>query len=335
MRFFGLKSVRGWIFLFLIITTIQVEAAFAGCEFLKVGSPKMLVDGNRIYLLGAINDQDVLFMVDTGALYSLLLPESANELGLKVISTAGHLYGATGSDMQLAKTSIDKLSLGAWSWNNIQLLVLGKGKDFGHKKAVALLGQDFLRHFDVEIDIQAGVINIFMPKGCEDDSLAYWAKNYNVADMLITERDSDHILINAKANDANVIAMLDSGSPVSSLTIEAAHRAGLDPDSPGVIAAGAVSGIGGVQTESWLGKFGSFTLDQETIKPAKLIFYRQAMAAAEVGSRFEKSAMDSEMILGADFIRSHHILISNSQRKVYFTYSGGAPFQSFGPRLAE
>ena len=32
------------------------------------------------------------------------------------------------------------------------------------------------------------------------------------------------------------------------------------------------------------------------------------------------------MILGSDFLRSHHVLISRSQRKVYFTYTGGRVF---------
>jgi hypothetical protein len=32
------------------------------------------------------------------------------------------------------------------------------------------------------------------------------------------------------------------------------------------------------------------------------------------------------MILGADFLRAHRVLISHSQRKMYFTYLGGPVF---------
>jgi hypothetical protein len=35
---------------------------------------------------------------------------------------------------------------------------------------------------------------------------------------------------------------------------------------------------------------------------------------------------DFDMLLGADFFLSHHILISNSQHKLYFTYNGGPVF---------
>ena len=33
------------------------------------------------------------------------------------------------------------------------------------------------------------------------------------------------------------------------------------------------------------------------------------------------------MMLGADFLRSHRLLVAHSQRKVYFTYAGGPVFQ--------
>jgi hypothetical protein len=34
------------------------------------------------------------------------------------------------------------------------------------------------------------------------------------------------------------------------------------------------------------------------------------------------------MLLGADFLRSHRVLVSHSQRKIYFTYVGGPIFQT-------
>jgi hypothetical protein len=33
-----------------------------------------------------------------------------------------------------------------------------------------------------------------------------------------------------------------------------------------------------------------------------------------------------DMLLGADFLRSHRVLIAHSQRKMYFTYAGGTVF---------
>jgi hypothetical protein len=40
------------------------------------------------------------------------------------------------------------------------------------------------------------------------------------------------------------------------------------------------------------------------------------------------------MLLGADFFLSHRILISDSQKKVYFTYNGGPVFNVGKPVTA-
>ena len=41
------------------------------------------------------------------------------------------------------------------------------------------------------------------------------------------------------------------------------------------------------------------------------------------------------MLLGADFLRSHRVLVANSQRKLYFTYSGGPVFGGAAPSRSE
>ena len=37
------------------------------------------------------------------------------------------------------------------------------------------------------------------------------------------------------------------------------------------------------------------------------------------------------MLLGADFLHAHRVLVAHSQRKIYFTYAGGPVFQFTGP----
>jgi hypothetical protein len=39
---------------------------------------------------------------------------------------------------------------------------------------------------------------------------------------------------------------------------------------------------------------------------------------------------EPEMLLGADFLRSHRVLIAASQHLLYFTYSGGPVFEVVG-----
>ena len=43
-------------------------------------------------------------------------------------------------------------------------------------------------------------------------------------------------------------------------------------------------------------------------------------------TKHETRPAQPQMILGVDFLRSHRVFIANSQRKVYFTYTGGTVF---------
>jgi len=36
--------------------------------------------------------------------------------------------------------------------------------------------------------------------------------------------------------------------------------------------------------------------------------------------------LETDMILGADFLRAHHVLFAVSQQKLYFSYAGGRVF---------
>jgi len=45
-------------------------------------------------------------------------------------------------------------------------------------------------------------------------------------------------------------------------------------------------------------------------------------------SRDVASGGDPEMLLGADFLSAHHVLLALSQRRMYFTYNGASLFPS-------
>jgi tetratricopeptide (TPR) repeat protein len=107
--------------------------------------------------------------------------------------------------------------------------------------------------------------------------------------------------------------MFDTGAYTSLLTLKAAKRAGVTPDSPGVMPAGTSSGIGRRTVQTWIGPFASFKLGDEEVRNTRLRFGAEAMH-------------DVDMLIGADFFLSHHVYVANSQHKLYFTYNGGAVF---------
>jgi tetratricopeptide (TPR) repeat protein len=128
-----------------------------------------------------------------------------------------------------------------------------------------------------------------------------------------TSAEAPHITGKATLNGKPIKVMFDTGASRSFLTDLAANRAGVRRDAAGVTDAGLAVGIAGGGVESWVAPFDSFELGDEKIRNTRIW----------VG----KSAFDIDMLLGADFFLSHRVLVSHSQHRLYFTYSGGPVFR--------
>ena len=106
---------------------------------------------------------------------------------------------------------------------------------------------------------------------------------------------------------------------------------GITAETPGVIAGGCVRGIGKEPTESWIAPLKSFAIGDEVVRSPKIRF-----ANLWLHTRYERTGSNlrrridglPDMLLGADFLRSHRVLVAHSQRKIYFSYSGGTVFPS-------
>ncbi len=107
--------------------------------------------------------------------------------------------------------------------------------------------------------------------------------------------------------------MFDSGASHSILKLATAARAGIKPDSPGVVSGGGTGGIGRRRVATWIARFGSLDLGGELIQNARL----------RIG---DIELAEADFLLGADFFLSHRILFAKSQGKVYLTYNGGRVF---------
>jgi tetratricopeptide (TPR) repeat protein len=125
---------------------------------------------------------------------------------------------------------------------------------------------------------------------------------------------SPHTIGFAFINGIKIRVMFDSGASVSTLSLKAAERAGVKPDSEGVVGAGYSRGIGRGQVKSFIGRFSSFKIGSgEEIHNTRI--------------RFGDIGTDSvDMLLGEDFFLSHRIYVANKDQKLFFTYNGGPVF---------
>ena len=300
----------------LAAAVAAAPAAHAACQFQKIAEIPVTMDGLRPTIMAKINGKDAKFLVDTGAFFSGVTAETAVQYGMKH-TTAPYgmmVQGVGGAKRDISAVAADNFTFANVGFRNTEFLVLGR---IGGAGIVGNIGENLMGPFDVEYDFANGMIRYFKPDGCGyDTNLAYWSQGMALSRISIIEPTNilNKVITSAKIDGHTIKVTFDSGSSLSILSRTAAERDGVKVTSAGVVAGGVSYGIQGKGIENFLAPFGSFGIGDEEIKNTRL----------RVG---DIDLPNSDMLLGADFFLSHRILISNSQKRVYFTYNGGPVFR--------
>ncbi len=307
----------------------------ADCLLGKVNDMAPVFGDGGIYLPAKFDGMTALFKLDTGTVHSFLYQKTAETLGVPISEYGGQIIPGPANDIVFQpgdlRAAIASLNIGRLSGRGFFLPISAQSDDAkpGGLPVIGVLGEDFLSHFDIEIDLKNSLFALYRPEGCESANLAYWTKDYNVADMVGFNPREPHVVMSGKLNDSPIAVQMVSGRSFSVVSTTAAKSRGIDSDSPDTKMLGTVAGVHGENVHGWLGSFSNFTLDEEKISRAKIAFIKfppRTHADIEHGSRLASGGVPADMLLGYDFLRAHHVLISHSQHKVYFSYEGAPPF---------
>jgi predicted aspartyl protease len=270
-----------------------------------------------------INGVEARLILDSGAAFSEISMASAEQFNLALSRDplAFIQRGITGSETRVLRAERFELGIKNFpdvkDFSNVEVVATqSKFRD----GAVGLVGQNVLGSNDVEYDLANGVVRLSSPKGeCKDANLAYWADSMPLAVVdLHDSRRREHTFAEATVNGKTLRVSLDTGSPFSLMSFDAAKRAGLLRGAVSV--ASDESGLGSTASntfKTWLAPMKSFALGTEEIRNERV--------------RFSETALDDEndvdMLLGADFILAHHIYLAKSQGRLYLTHNGGPVFE--------
>ena len=304
-----------WIIAILFFLGLPSTLVYAadGCKLVKVVELPITMDSLRPKLPVKINGRDASFVLDSGAFFSSITTATAAQYDLKLINAPfGFRLEGVGGTAEAHITIVKELTIAGAVVKNIEFLVAGS--EVGGE---GLMGQNLLQNFDVEYDLGHGAIRLFHSSGCGHALMAYWLKpdeQYSAMPIESIDKHNPHTMGYAYVNGKKIKVAFDTGAFTSILSTEAAQRAGVKADSPGVAEAGYASGIGRGSVKSYIARFDSFKIgDGEEIHNARLRF-------ADIDLRF------TDMLLGADFFISHRIFVSNKEHKLFLSYSGGPVF---------
>ena len=299
----------------MLAVLARSPGAAAQCRIQRYPAIPITMKGLRPMVWTKINGVNARFFIDSGAFWSMLSPAARAEFNLpERMAPMGFwlqgINGLTGVDIATA----DTFTFVNVRFRHVEFLVGGNDLPSG---AVGTLGGNLLRFADVEYDFGDGLMRFVKTQHCGGLPLAYWAGHQpvGVVDLQSTSARSPFLIGHASVNGKDIGVLFDSGTPRSMLTLDAARRAGITPESPGVKPAGRIFGIGRKWSNSWVAPVALFEIGGEKIEHTQLL----------IGDiHLPQSGVD--MLLGADFFLSHHIFVANSQHKLYFTYNGGPVF---------
>ncbi len=302
----------GWIPV-LFAASLSTAGAASRCQLAMTPPLLVAMENLRPVIATNINGVEARFIVDTGSFFDFLSPVAAAELKLPLNDAPpGYYVSGIGGSFVPKIATAKTFSVAGISGHDAEFLV---GNNAFGGDIAGILGQNIFRIADVEFDFANGVLRFVKPQHCGDDVLAYWANTQPIAVVRVdwTSAQRPHLIAKAAVNGRDIHVLFDTGSWRSILSLDAARRAGITPDSPGVVPAGATIGLGSKPVRVWAAPIEKFAIGGETIEHTHLLI-------GDIGLD------NADMLLGSDFFLAHHIYVAYSQDKVYFTYNGGPVF---------
>ncbi len=309
-------SSQGWRLLrqvlsVLPLASLSLPPAWAGCQLQQMEIPVRIVDLRPVATL-TLNGTEVPLLVDSGAFFSTLSASTAKQLKLPLLSLPAGLRveGYTGQ-IETKLTVVEKVGLLGVQLSRREFLVGGNELGAG---IMGVLGRNILSAADTEYDLAHGVVRLSFPKGeCDKTNFAYWAGE---APVVVTPLELYHvrdtvIRLGVRINGTRTLALLDTGTPRTSLTLSAARRAGVEERD--LMPSGRTGGAGEGLVKSWRGRVALFELGGEKITENFLKID-------------DTHHPDFGVLLGLDYFLSHRIYVSRLQRQVYVTWNGGPVF---------
>ncbi|HEX9173286.1 MAG TPA: aspartyl protease family protein [Telluria sp.] len=282
------------------------------CRYTAVARLPVSYTGPSLSLTvpGFIDGTPAHMLVDTGAFETLLTRTGTERRGMRLRNT-GHLAYGVGGSSRLYSAKIKEFSVGPARSAAGYLRVIGDTAFTPHFDAI--VGAPFLLQADLEISLATKEIKFFRPTGCSDAFLGYWSEDALMVPFEANYSNSPNPRFSVMLNGHKLLAMIDSGATTTIVDLNAAKRAGLKVDAPGMMPAGHVVGVGERRVAHWITTVDKLTIGEETIGNAR------------IGVTDTRDAMGADVVLGVDFLRSHRVLFAMSQGRLYFSYVGGDP----------
>ncbi len=299
------RAVAGILFSALAVAASPASAQCSLAKLLEI--PVTLVDGRPMTTI-KVNGQDAKFFVNNSVFFNMVHANAAKRLQMAPVDKFGRIevVDASRPNANVGVTRAKTLTAPGLDLKDVDFLTDDGGRD---SQVDGSLGQNLLDIGDIEFDLRGGVVRLLRATACGQTPLAYWEeakKGYSA--MSASSKNDDHFTIaKATINGQPVNVLLASGASYSFLTEAGAKRLHLTPPASALRRTG---------DRVWA-PIATIKLGDEEIHNTQLPIAKFDL---------HEAAEQYDMLLGVDFLLSHHVYFAKEQNQIYFTYSGGAVF---------
>jgi hypothetical protein len=293
------------------------------CQLSKVANlPVVVTPQNELLVGGGIAGQPVQFRIDTGSQLTVMDFPVRKRFGIYVIDDDDREMSVGGRVHYLWGT-VPGFLLGDFPGGNVTLPIAPH--QFLGGNVVGMIGQDMFGRFDVEFDLASQKIAWFNHNVCPGEPI-YWSRSFSEADA---DTRGNQVIVTIMVNGTPARALLDTGMPGTVISWSLAHRVGVDKSSSGVVAAGQINGPDRHPIDRYQYRFSEFKFGDEAVRNPILYIANIFTNQVDITTAIRAPAAgipDIDAIVGADFIRAHHIYLETLKGKLYFTWNGGSIF---------
>ena len=291
------------------------------CRLLQAASLQMSTEPDgQIAVPVAIDDRPARLVVDTGSIYSSMSSALVSEFDLKP-KPAARIYELLGNVPLYDIVFPHSFRIGNLSTDDIGFYVAPSRAL--HADSAGLLGPDIMSKYDVEFDFAHARFNIFSQDHCPGQ-VVYWTRD-PYAQVAIRVDDNWHISVPVTLDGKPIVALLDTGSARSSMSLDVAKSVmGIDESNPALKTLEPVSINGTARVAMYHYPFQTLTLDGVEVRNPLIDILPAAM--------FGKGA--PQLILGLSALRQLHFYIAYKEQMLYATAAEAAPVDAAAPPAA-
>jgi hypothetical protein len=297
----------------VLVPFANAAAEPAKCVYSLAGTIPLRYSGPDLSLTigGSINGAPATMLVNTASYQTFLTSTGVERHNLKLRSTGSSVSGLDDESIPVYGAMVQEFVVGPVRGGRRTMEVL---EHFGFTPSYdAMLGAAFLFQADLEISLTTKELSFYTAKNCENIHLGYWEKNVAVIPFEVRSKVNLNPQFIVHINGEKMVAEISSGSSVSSIGSDAARSAGIAFDGPGAARGLDFVGLGDGKRAHWITTVATFQIGSETVHDATF-------------SVAQRSKDEPDLTLGADFLRAYRVLVAMSQKKLYFSQSGGEPF---------